>query len=1025
MKDAVSFFLARPIAVLAFFVSLVIFGILSLFDLKITTLPEIGFPKILIETKYPYAGIEETESLVSRPIAERLGSSRGVKAVYTISEPGVSKITVTFVDNRNLDFKILELREKLEQVREALPQNVEKPVLTRYDPNSGSFLEIAVFPDKLNDPILLRSKVEEDWKPILERVEGVASLQIGGGYEREVLAKVDSRRMLSFKLSPQNVGRSVVQSNRNVPAGSVPSGDKEVLVRVRGAAENLQDLSETVVFVGQDGEPVRLKDFASLSYEYRKKSEKAIYNGKECVILYFFLESGGNPVEVSKKVRKQAEEILNFSRSELKFEMGFDESDYIKKAVAGLRTSLIIGALLAFIVCALVLRNFSTPLIILIIVPVSVIASFFLFRLAGLSLNMMSLGGLAVGIGMLFDNSNVILSAAERIYEKYKDRKRAAEEAVSETGVSVVIATISTLFVFVPMAFLDSFIGSLFSEMAIAISLSLLVSLIVALSLTPTLYLLIPRIYAANGTRAYTAFLKAEEIESWILRRHSEILKNFIARPKLLFAILIGLVLLSLASLFIVKKEILPAMETGEFAVTLNFSPGTIRERMEDSTLGFETYVKEQIPIERTVIRIGKEIEASGSASLGSEAVSEIRFILDSSYRTKTAKYVERLRKSIISEFPNIDAKIRYSGDILTSLIGENSEIRLELRGENFSELEVWGEKIVQQSQSIKSILSSKHTLSEKIRSYSLKADEAKMLRYGWSNDSLAEYLRIATLGGYFSGLEISGKEVPIRLVFREEDVQNATSLLSFTIPSGDKLVPIGELVQLDKESGYRYLYGIGSQRANIISIIPESGKKDTATKELLDQLEKIPSSLSLSSANQEDYSEVSSELGFSILLAYVVLFLLIAGQFESLRVSTLILVTVPIVVFGSVVALVVTFNSLNASSFVGLILLMGISVDSGVLFYEYYHSFHNKKRTSEESAITAASTIVRAVIMNSSTTIAGLLPVMFGLIPGSEFQASMAIVVGFGLVLSVLNSLFVLPTFFVITSSRKNAFKN
>ncbi|MBM9502906.1 efflux RND transporter permease subunit [Leptospira sp. 201903071] len=1014
--------LSKRAAILSFFSSLVLFGIVSLFDLKLAILPDIGFPKVQIETKFPFAGIEEVETLITKPLSERLSGARGVKQVTSISEPGVSRITITFASNQDLDFKILELREKIEQVREVLPQNSEKPILTRFDPSGSPFLELVFFPKKMENPIGLRKYLTDHWKPVLERIEGVASLQIGGGYDREILAKIDSKRMLSYNLSPEIVGRRIVLSNRNVPAGSVPSGDKEVLVRVKGESENLNELSDTVISVGQNGEVVRLKDFVETTVHYRKRSEKALFNGKECVIFYFYKESGANPIAVSEKILEEAELLYNSSREEIEYVNGYDEASYVKESIKGLRLSLVIGALLAFIVCLGVLRNFSTPLVLVSIVPVAVLSSFFFFWIFGLSLNMMSLGGLAVGIGMLFDNSNVVLSAIEKNHSSKVNASEAAVLGLSEVYVSVLLATLSTLFVFIPMIFLRSFIGSIFSEMALAISLSLSLSLLISLTLTPVLYSLYPKMEAKEGSRFDRFFEICARFEhsfsNWQRRSLEEILLN----PKKLFWILITFVFVSGFSVWFVRKEILPQMETGEFTVSVRFQQGMMRERIEDLSLGIESYIKEKYPIEFSLSRIGREDVSKRSSGLTLDPVTEIRFILNSWNRRETAKIVEGIRTDLLNEFGNLETSVKFSGDVLSSLLGKKNEIEVEIRGENLEELEKLGKQVQTDIAQVQGVKKVSMSLDDKTRSYSLKLDESKLLLYGWSTESVSEFLKIGTLGGYFSGLEIAGEEIPIRLVFRDEDIPNVHSFKNLFIPYSGKLVPLGELSTMQETSNFRTLYGVGTSRANFLNVYTEKNQRENVEKEISKLLEKkvVPSEITLGVKDNEDSKDVLFELLFTISMAYIILFLLIAGQFESITVACKVLLTVPFVIMSALPILVVTGKTLNASSFVGLILLMGISIDSAVLFYEYFLIEKKKTKSSQKAAKDASSVIIKPVLMNSATTIAGLLPVMLELTPGSEFQSSMALAVGFGIILSVLNALFWIPLLF----SKEEGFK-
>jgi multidrug efflux pump subunit AcrB len=472
MKNLQKLLLERPIATIMFYLSLILFGVLSLKDLPIFLLPNIEFPKLTIITPFPNSSPTEVENLITKPLTEILGTVKGLDKIDSNSLEGFSYITLRFKNSENINFSILDVRERIDLIKDILPQDSEKPIITRFDPNKEPIYEIVFFSKGLNDPKNLRSFINENIKVYLDRIEGVSLVKLSGGWNKEVLIDVDPVKISSYYISILDVKDAIQKRNANYPAGQLPVGKKEVLVRAVGEYTSLEDISETIISVSEKGAPVTLKEFSTIKNTYKEQKGLARLNGEECVIAYVYKEPGKNTVQIAKNIEQELEDIKQKFNRIVKIETAYNESIFIEDSIQNLFSNLIIGALLSFISLLILLRNFYTPFILLLVIPTSLCITFLFFNLFDITVNMMSLGGLALGVGMLYDNSNVVLSGIERNL-KNNQLKNAILSGVEEVNVSIFTASLTTILVFLPIVFLKSVIGLVFSEMAKANAVNL------------------------------------------------------------------------------------------------------------------------------------------------------------------------------------------------------------------------------------------------------------------------------------------------------------------------------------------------------------------------------------------------------------------------------------------------------------------------------------------------------------------------------------------------------------------------
>ncbi|PJZ59622.1 efflux RND transporter permease subunit [Leptospira adleri] len=1025
MKAIVSFCISKPVTVLMTWIAIVIFGTIGLKNAKITLLPEITFPRVSIITSYPNASPEEIENLVTKPLTDSIGTVGGIEKVTSESLEGISIITVQFSFNKSIDFAIIELREKIDLIRDQLPQDASRPIATRFDPSQSAFQEIVIFPKNELDSKSLRSFADENIKVFFERIEGIAYVQVFGGFEKEIRVEIDPERMTTYGVSIPEVEKAILSANINVPAGSLPVGNKDLLLRTIGEYKTLDDIRDTVVGTNNSGVPIQIGSIASVLSTFKDRTGLAKYNGKDCLIFYLYKESGKNSVELSDRVQTELDTINSKFTEKLSAKIVYDESIFIRDSVLGLIWSLVIGAVLAFSVLLLLIQSFRAPLILLIIIPFSLLATFLLFYVFRISLNMMSLGGLALGIGMLFDTSNVVFSSIERNLAKRKSIYDAAIEGTSEVTGSIVSATLTTIIVFLPIIFIKSFVGILFSEMAIAIVLSISISLLASITIIPTLYVIFDQTNLSKAYENNLLFVKSSQIYNDALASYEVKLNEYIDRPRKLYLFLFAALIISAQFLFILQSEFMPAVDNGEFIINV--------ENSQNSTLGSTTNIVETLEqmllsdknVASVISKIGSDTEDFVSKINGGSGanVAKLRVLLHPSSSRTTKEIIENLRKKI-SFTDDIRINFEGNGDVIAKILDPNSsQLNLEIHGEDLRILGDIGNNLISKLEKNRIATDLRSTLETKKHEYLIEFDPIKASSLKLTNDYISQYVKVASYGENISRIRLQDEDLNIRLLIKRDQIDNLNKLkgLNIKTPTGE-FISISQISNITENRSSGSIRRSGNSRVNMVYGNLEATGTTQKINELISNL-KLPAGYYVKIGGEFENIEKSyNELLFAFLLASVLIYMLLSSQFQSLKLSAIMICTIPLMFIGIFPALFLFGKSFNISAFLGLVLLLGVVVDNASLYYEYLIISLEEYKDFKKAIIESGKIVFRPVLMNNLTTILGLVPVAFEFQKGAEFQSPMAIVVIVGLLSSFVFSLFLLPIlFFSLLKNRKN----
>ncbi|MEM7179881.1 MAG: efflux RND transporter permease subunit [Spirochaetota bacterium] len=1011
--------LLRPVTTTMFFLAVALFGVLSFRELKINLLPDFSFPKVTIITAYPNSAAEEVENLITKPITESIGTISGLARIDSESIESYSFITVQFKNSKDTNFALMELRERIDLIRDLLPQDASKPILTRYDPSQAPIAEIVFFNDGLANPRNLRNYINDNIKIYLDRIDGVAAVQLTGGDKKEVLIDVDPQRMYSYKLSLDNIERFLDSNNKNFPAGQLPVGNKDLLIRLMGEFSSVDDIRNVVIGMNEQGAQIALREFSQISEGYRKRTGQARYNGKDCVIAYIFKESSKNTVEITENLKQELANIQKRFGKKVKVKLVYEEASFIKESINNLVRNLAFGTILAFFALLVILRNFKSPLILLLVVPLTLLPTFIFFRVFHISLNLMSLGGLALGIGMLFDNSNVVLSGIERNLARISDTKQAVLAGSSEVVDSIFSATMTTVIVFLPITFIESIIGIVFAEMALAIVISLLVSLTVALTFIPLLAWYFNR-------KRHTEDKKDNSIVKFLQRREESVLANYSKRlqfllrhPGKILSLLPVLLLLAFIFFDSLKKEFVSSVDTGEFSIQIQAPSGYSLEATSEIVSSIESELFQESAVKSVISNIGYDEDniTSGNKNAAGSNTASIRVLLKEQRNTTSREFLQVFRRKL-SFTKDIKLKYKPGGDIVSSLLSESSgELEFLLLGDDLQELSEQGKRIVQELNKFSGVVDVTSSMKEKSAELKLQYDAVKLAKFRLDKSTVAGFLKTAITGKVASKIKLSGYEVGIRIRLQERYTKTMESIRKLRIKSnvGDSIA-ISQFATVQPFQNLNSILRRGNTRANLISVSLDKNLADETSDNIAKYIQSLnlPEGYSMQfSGERENLDKSLSELLFAFCLATLLIYMLLSGQFESLKYSLLMLASIPLIFIGSFPALFFSGKSLNVSSFMGIILLIGVVVDNATLFFEYFKLKLAEGLDLHTAILESGKIVIKPILMNNSTTILGLMPVVLGLGKGGEFQAPLGVVVVSGLVSSAFLTLFIIPMLF------------
>jgi len=1056
----VEFSLRRRVTISMACVAMVLFGLVAFGRLPINLLPDLSYPSLTVETKLPGAAPAEMESLVSRPIEEVVGVVAGVKRLTSISRPGVSQVTLEFEWGRDMDFASLDVREKLDLIR--LPDEAEDPLVLRFDPANDPVLRLYLTGGQ--NLYQLRYVGEEILKKDLESTEGMAAIRVNGGYEEEIQVRVDEGKLALVGLSIGEVNERLGRENVNQAGGSLYEEEARYLVRSNNEFVGLEDVMETVL-VSEGGRTVRVRDVAEVRRGHKRRDVVTRFGGHEAVELALYKEGDANTVQVAKAVVARLAAVEKEMPDGIEVVKGADQSEFIQASIREVLSNALIGGAIAVLILLLFLKDPVSTLIIGLSIPISIVTTFFLMYRTGTTLNIMSLGGLALGVGMLVDNAIVVLEAIFKRREAGESPFEAARLGASEVGKAVAASTLTTVAVFLPVVFLEGIAAQLFRDMALTVSFSLLASLAVALTLIPMLAALLGSLAAASGTppvaeepiggrvRRTVRFL-AVTVPGTVLRAMRILLGwlgrglRLAARPvsrlfdaglgavsdayprTLRWALRSRAVVLSLAlaafagSLWLVPRlgfDLIPSFSQGEFSYLVELPEGTPLE------------VTDRFLADVQTVLVGDESVASFSSVAGGSGLS---LTSTGTEGENTGRIQVRMAGGVGPEAEEavITALRRRLAEVegvrfefeRPTYFSFRTPIEAEVYSDDLGELHGAAKALTDDMEGIPGLVDVKSSAELGNPELQIVFDRDKLAQLDLALGDVAATVRNKIQGEVATRYLEGDREIDIVVRAVELGQASVGDVREFIVAQRSGVpIYLKSVADISVVEGPSEIRRLGQKRAAVISgnlSGRDMGSVAADVRAVLSSQVLPAGATTALSGQEEERAQSLRGLTLAMGLAIFLVYLVMASQFESFLHPFVIIFTLPLGAIGVVLALLVTGRSLNLVGMIGVVMLAGIVVNNAIVLVDAVNQRRRSGMARTAALVAAGSDRLRPILMTSATTVLGLLPMAMGLGEGAELRAPLAITVIGGLTLATVLTLVVIPVVYTLIDRSEEA---
>lgn len=1007
----------RPVTTLMCVLIAIAFGVLSIFNLKMDLFPNMNIPVALVLTSYESAGSEEIEKLITDPVEKAMGTVSGIKEIQSVSNNGSSMVMLEFEDNVDIDMAAIDIREKIDLVKGALPDAADDPMVIKLDVNSMSSIYISASA-KGKDPVELKRTIEDNVSERLERQNGVASVSISGGRETEIRVVLKPEMLRGYGISESTVSQLLSAENLNTPSGSVDQGDKHLTVRVKGEFKSIDEI-KNIPITAPSGAIIYLRDIADVTQVYKDITSTSYTNGEPSIMLTIQKQSTANTVNVSDVVLKELDKI-KAEMPDINFLVITDPADYINNALSSVVDSAVQGGIFAVIVLYIFLRNFRSTMIVGTAMPISIISTFALMYFAGITLNMMSLGGLALGIGMLVDNAIVVLESIYKKLEEGVDRKTAAIEGAREVILSVVASTLTTVAVFLPISFAGGITAQIFNELSLTIAFSLFASLIVSITFVPMACSIIlspetvGNVHKHNNI--FTKFLDTIGIGiSAIESGYKRILSAALSHKKITMLIMVIFVGATFVSLPMVGMEFMPQSDEGSISVSIKLPKGTLLAETEKIAWEVIDRIQETPEIQDISMSIGG---GGMSISGSSEDSSSINIkLVGKEERTRSSDQVAQEMRTKIQNIAGAEISVSATSNSMGSYGGSGVEINI--KGDELDTLKQISNDMVEIIKTIPGTSEVKTSIENSAPQTTVRVNREKASAYGINSSSVASILRTAISGSVATTFKVDGDEYDIRIMQNSDKINYINDVESILIPSSTGAnIPLYEIADIVTEEAPVSISRDNQQKYVSVSASISNVDLNTVNKQIEEKMKSyiMPKNYTWEFAGSSDQmTEAFSSLGFAMIIAVLLVYMIMAAEFESFLYPFIVMFSIPIAATGGLLGLIITGNALSITGFLGIIMLAGVVVNNAIVLIDYANLLIRERGLNYFQAIKVAGPArLRPILMSTLTTVLGMIPMMISQKEGAEMMRGLATVVVFGLSLSTLITLLLIPTIYV-----------
>ncbi|MBN1222708.1 MAG: efflux RND transporter permease subunit [Candidatus Aminicenantes bacterium] len=1009
----VKFSINRPVTVFMFAVAAVIFGSISYSRLNLNLLPKISYPTLTIQTEYPGTAPSEIENIISKPIEETCGVVDNVVRISSISRAELSEVTVEFAWHTNMDFATLKLREKLDFLR--LPTGATKPIILRYDPNEEPIMKLGLTGD--TDLASIRYIAEREVKQALESIEGVAACSISGGLEDEIHIDINEQKLSLLNIPITTVANRLAQENINLSAGILKQKDSQYLVRTINQFQTVEEIKD-IIIDRRGNVQITLGSIADVYRGHKERKVISRINGRECIEAAIYRAADANTVSVANAVTERLKTVQEniLKPRKMDYLIITNQAKFIKNTIQEVKQTALIGGILAIMVLLYFLKNFRSTLIIGAAIPISIIITFFLMYTSKITLNIISLGGLALGIGMLVDSSIVVLESIQRYRENGESPYDAALKGTSEVAGAVTASTFTTVAVFFPIVFVEGIAGQLFKDMALTVTYSLLAALAVSLTLVPMLSASLRRKESkerlSKGLKIL--FKPFDRVYDQIYVSYKKAQDVTFARRKIIVGIVVALFFLCIFLSLFMGRELIPGISQGEFLINVEFRPGTSLKENAAIIGDMSEVLKKYEDIESIYELIGRGSRGGISFQEERENLSEFTIRLKSGILGKKEDRIMARVRTDLGKF--LTTKIKVYKPRLFSF---KAPLEIVVAGNDLDSIKEVSDALLEKLRGIAGIIDTKSSMEEGYPEIQIIFNRAVLASQNMTINTVGTQIRNKIEGDVATRFIESDREVDIRVRLSEDSRDRIEKIERINVRNGmDVMVPLKALAEIRIMEGPAEIRRILQQKSAVITGNISGISLNDAKQKVMTAAAAIavPLDTSIYLAGQSMEQDVAfSSMIFAIFLAVFLVYLVMASQFESFKKPFIIMFTIPLGVIGVVIVGLVFSMSVNVIVLIGLIILSGIIVNNAIVLVDYIGKLQKEGMPKMEAIKTAARVRWRPILMTTITTVLGLLPMALDFKEGFEIRIPLALTLIGGLIFGTFLTLIFIPLVYSI----------
>ena len=1004
----VKFSLNRPVSVFMFSVAAVIFGFISYSKLNLNLLPPISYPSLTVKTEYPGTAPSEIEHIITKPIEESVGVVDNVVNISSISRAELSEVTVEFGWKTNMDFATLKVREKLDLLN--LPVDSQKPIILRYDPNTEPIMKLGITGDTALSRI--RYIAETDIKQALESVEGVAACSVSGGLEDEIHIDLDELKLSLLNIPVSTVANRLAQENVNLSAGILKQKDSQYLVRTVNEFKTVEEIKE-IIILKRDDVPIKLGSVANVFRGFKERKVISRINGKECIEAAIYRAADANTVTVSNAVAERLKKIEDtiLKPRGMEFMVITNQAKFIENTIDEVIHTAVLGGILAILILLYFLKNIRSTFIIGVAIPISVIITFFLMFSVDISLNIISLGGLALGIGMLVDSSIVVLEAVQRYRDSGTDLYNSALKGTSEVAGAVTASTFTTVAVFFPIVFVEGIAGQLFRDMALTVTFSLLASLVVSLTLVPMLFASMRR---QNTKERLNNVLKkifspVDKLYEKVFVKYQQFQIATYNRKKAVIAAVLVTFAVALVLTNFMGKELIPVISQGEFLVNVEFKPGTSLSENAATIGRMAQTLRQYDEIDSIYELVGKGSRGGISFQEEMENLSEFTVRLKPGILGKAEDRVMDRVRDDFANYSNLKIKV-----YKPRLFSFKAPLEVVISSNDLDELQSVSDQLLAKIKGIDGLIDLKSSMEEGYPEIQIVFNRPLLASQNMTINEVGSQIRNKVEGEVATKFIESDREVDIRVRVSENFRDEVDKIKRITIRNGlGLIVPLKAVADVKIDEGPAEIRRIGQQKSAIITGNTAGIDLETATQQIMAAVATIDKSTgtTIRMAGQSMEKDVAfSSMVFAILLAIFLVYLVMASQFESFKKPFIIMFTIPLGIIGVVIVGLVFSLSINVIVLIGLVILSGIVVNNAIVLVDYTGKLQEQGMEKLQAIREAAKVRWRPILMTTITTVLGLLPMALDFNEGFEIRIPLAVTLIGGLIFGTFLTLVFIP---------------